>query len=78
MNKDLNNNCGFDKGWSEAKQRLAELKDELKKVLDVKTEATFGLYKNGKTKMGYAQRVMVQQVFEKYGITNPFGEATEN
>ena len=43
MSKDLNNNCGFDKGWN-----------------------------------GYAQRVMVQQVFEKYGISNPFGEATEN
>ena len=78
MSKDLNDNCGFDKGWNEAKQKLAELKDELKKVLDVKSEATWGMYKNGKTRMGYAKKAMVQQVFERYGISNPFGEATEN
>ena len=78
MSKDLNDNCGFDKGWNEAKQKLAELKDELKKVLDVKSEATWGMYKNGKTRMGYAKKAMVQQVFEKYGISNPFGESTGN
>ena len=78
MSKDLNDNCGFDKGWNEAKQKLADLKEELKKVLDVKSEATWGMYKNGKTRMGYAKKAMVQQVFEKYGISNPFGEATEN
>ena len=74
MAENVNNNCGFSQGWDEAKQRLADLKNELKKVLDAKTEAAWGLYKNGKVKMGYAKMVMVQQVFEKYGIDNPFGK----
>ena len=71
MDKD---NSGFAKGWNEAKQRVADLKGDLKQVLDIKSDATFGMYKTGKIKLGYAKRAMVQQVFEKYGISNPFGE----
>lgn len=63
---------GFDKGWNEAKQQLADLKGELMKILGVKTDASFLLYKNGKANLGYAKRVLVKQTFEKYGIDDPF------
>ena len=63
---------GFEKGWNEAKQQLADSKGELMKILGVKTDASFLLYKNGKANLGYAKRVLVKQAFEKYGIADPF------
>lgn len=70
----IENRKGFDKGWNEAKQKLADLKSDIMKVLGVKTDASFFCYKNGKASLGYAKRTMLKETFRKYGIEEPFDE----
>ena len=63
---------GFDKGYNEMMERVRQFKADLKQALDVKSDMQVSSYRHGKSRMNYPRIWAVQDVFKRYGITEPF------
>lgn len=63
---------GFKKGIKEMEDRKRDLIDDLMKALKIKTTSQLYNYRRGQTRLTNPQVLAVTQVFQKYGIYDPF------
>ena len=66
------NVVGFDKGMKEFEERVKQFRNDIKMALDVKSPMQVSNYRHGTTRMNYPRIWAVQEVFKRYGISEPF------